>query len=187
MIIQSTLSETPGPPPGSKSAFSLIEVLIAAAIAAIILVAVFASVSTSFGILTVTRQNLRATQIIVSRLEGLRLEAWDQTNQLSQLFNAGYVPANFVEYFYPLGLNGSTNQGIAYYGTMNVSQLTTAPLQSQVFGNTVPSYATNMALVTVSLVWTDSVPGLAAQGTVHTRSMSTLVSEYGIQNYIYTH
>src|ERR1700752_1199102 len=100
MIIQSILSETPGPRPGSKSAFSLIEVLIAAAIAAIILVAVFASVSTSFGILTVTRQNLRATQIIVSRLEGLRLEAWDQTNQLSQLFNTGYLPTNFVEYFY---------------------------------------------------------------------------------------
>ena len=187
MSKHSNLIEAPGLRPGRKGAFSLVEVLVAAAIASIILVAIFATVSTSFGILTVTRQNLRATQIIVSRLEGLRLEAWDQTNQLSELFNTGYVPPTFVEYFYPLGLNGSTNQGIAYYGSMNVSQLTDPALQSEVFGSTVPSYATNMALVTVSLVWTDSVPGIAAQGTVHTRSMSTLVSEFGIQNYVWAH
>jgi hypothetical protein len=161
--------------------------LIAAAISAIIFAAAFATVSTSFGILTVTRQNLRATQIIVSRLEGLRLEAWDQTNQLSQLFNTGYVPTSFVEYFYPLGLNGSTNEGIAYYGTMTVNQLTTPALQAEVFGGTVPSYATNMALVTVSLSWTNSTTGTSVQGKVHTRSMSTLVSEYGIQNYVYDH
>src|SRR5579859_867838 len=91
-----------------RAAFTLIEVLVSAAIAAVIFVAVFASVSMSFSILTNTRQNLRATQIIVSRLEGLRLEAWDVTNQLSQLYNTNYIPAAFTESFYPLGLNGST-------------------------------------------------------------------------------
>ncbi|HEX3628192.1 MAG TPA: type II secretion system protein [Verrucomicrobiae bacterium] len=162
MVIRRSLNGNSGKAPGVGRAFTLVEVLISAAITGIILAAVFATVSTSFGILTVTRQNLRATQIIVSRLEGLRLEAWDQTNQLSQLFNAGYVPTNFVEYFYPLGLNGSTNEGIAYYGTMTVSQLTDPTLQTEVYGSTIPSYATNMALVTVTLSWTNSVKGTSA-------------------------
>jgi prepilin-type N-terminal cleavage/methylation domain-containing protein len=187
MIICSSLSDGIGGRAAMRRAFTIIELLISVAIAAIIIAAVFATVSTSFGMLTVTRQNLRATQIIVSRLEGLRLEAWDQTNQLSQLFNTGYLPTTFVEYFYPLGLNGSTNEGIAYYGTMSVSQLTNSTLQSEVFGGTVPGYSTNMALVTVSLSWTNSVQGTSAQGTSHTRSMSTLVSEFGIQNYVYAH
>lgn len=187
MIIGFSSSDGSGGRAATQRAFTIIELLISAAIAAIILAAVFATVSSSFGILTVTRQNLRATQIIVSRLEGLRLEAWDQTNQLSQLFNTGYLPTNFVEYFYPLGLNGSTNEGIAYYGTMSVSQLTNQTLQTRVFGATIPSYATNMALVTVTLSWTNSATGMSAQGSVHTRSMNTLVSEFGIQNYVYTH
>lgn len=169
-----------------RRAFTLIEVLVSAAIAAVIFVAVFASVSVSFGILTGTRQNLRATQIMVSRLEGLRLEAWDVTNQLSQLFNTTYVPPTFTESFYPLGINGSTNQGITYYGTMTVSQLTSASgLQSSVFGRTIPGYAADMALVTVNLNWTNSTTGLGADGKSHSRSMSTLVAAYGIQNYVY--
>lgn len=187
MVIRFRSEGSSGVAQGARRAFTIIELLISAAIAAIILAAVFATISSSFGILTVTRQNLRATQIIVSRLEGLRLEAWDQTNQLSQLFNTGYLPTNFVEYFYPLGLSGSTNEGIAYYGTMSVSQLTNQTLQTEVFGATVPPYATNMALVTVTLSWTNSVTGMSAQGTVHTRSMDTLVSEFGIQNYVFNH
>jgi type II secretory pathway pseudopilin PulG len=164
-------------------AFTLVEVLVSAAIAALIFVAVFASVSVSFSILTTTRQNLRATQIMVSRLEGLRLEAWDTTNQLSQLFNAGYIPTNFTEDFYPLGLNGTTNQGIAYYGTMFVTPLSAT--STNVFGGSAPSYATNMALVTVTLNWTNSTTGLGGTGKSHARSMSTLVSAYGIQNYVF--
>lgn len=186
-MIRSSLSDGSSAAQGSQRGFTMVEVLMAAGFAAIILAAVFAAISTSFGILTVTRQNLRATQIIVSRLEGLRLEAWDQTNQLQELFNTSYVPQTFTEYFYPAGLNNTTNEGIQYNGTMTVSQLTNTTLQTAVFGATVPNYATNMALVTVTLSWTNSASGLSAQGTVHVRSMSTLVSEYGIQNYVYSH
>ena len=174
-------SEPGGTTPASG--FTLVEVLTAAAIAAIIFVAVFASVSVSFSILTNTRQNLRATQIMVSRLEGLRLEAWDTTNGLSELFNSSYVPTNFTESFYPLGLNGTTNDGISYYGTMAVTQLGSG--NTNVFGGTTPSYASSMALVTVTLNWTNSTTGLNGVGSTHTRSMSTLVSQYGIQNYVF--
>ena len=187
MLICTNQTITPVTRAGGPGGFTLIEVLISACVAVIVFVAVFVSVSESFSIMTVARQNLRATQIMVSRLEGLRLEAWDTTNGLSQLFNTGYVPTTFIENFYPLGLNGTTNEGMTYYGTMNVVQLTTnSGMQSTVFGGTIPSYAPSMALVTVSLTWTNSAKGITGQGTVHNRSMSTLVSQYGIQNYIYT-
>ena len=169
-----------------RAAFTLIEVLVSAAIAAVIFVAVFASVSMSFSILTNTRQNLRATQIMVSRIEGLRLQAWDSTNQLTELFNTNYVPTAFTESFYPLGLTGSTNQGITYYGTMTVSDLTNSAQQTSVFGSTIPSYATNMALVTITLNWTNSTTGITGEGKSHSRTISTLVAAYGIENYVFS-
>ena len=165
------------------SGFTLVEVLTSAAIAAIIFVAIFASVSVSFSMLTTTRQNLRATQIMVSRLEGLRLEAWDTTTGLSQLFNTTYVPTTFTESFYPLGLNGTTNDGISYYGQESVTQLGSG---SAIFNGSAPSYASSMALVTVTLNWTNSTTGIGGLGKAHTRSMSTLVSQYGLQNYVFS-
>lgn len=185
MLIHTSQTKTPVSRTGRVSAFTLIEVLISAVIAAIVFVAVFAAVSDSFSIMTVARQNLRATQIMVSRLEGLRLEAWDTTNGLQQLFNPTYVPPTFTEGFYPLGLNGTTNEGMTYYGTMTVVQLTNSVDQANLFGSTIPSYASQMALVTVTLDWTNSVTGLVAKGTAHSRTMSTLVAQYGIQNYVY--
>jgi prepilin-type N-terminal cleavage/methylation domain-containing protein len=172
-------------PSGSMpaSGFTLVEVLTAAAIAAVIFTAIFASVSVAFGLLTTTRQNLRATQIMVSRLEGLRLEAWDTANGLSQLFNPTYVPTNFTESFYPLGLNGTTNDGISYYGTMTVSNMSST---SWYLTGTTPSYAGNTALVTVTLRWTNSTRGISEVGKIHTRSMSTMVSQYGLQNYVFS-
>jgi prepilin-type N-terminal cleavage/methylation domain-containing protein len=175
----SSVNEPSGTTPASG--FTLVEVLTSAAIAAVIFTAVFASVSVSFGLLTTTRQNLRATQIMVSRLEGLRLEAWDTTNGLSQLFNTGYVPTNFTESFYPLGLNGTTNDGISYYGSMSISNMGSGWF----LGGTAPSYAAQVALVTVTLNWTNSARGINAIGKTHTRSMSTVVAQYGLQNYIF--
>ena len=56
--------------PRGSGAFSLIEVIIAAAIVAIIMAALFTGVTATFNLEGVTRENLRATQIIVSRMEG---------------------------------------------------------------------------------------------------------------------
>ena len=167
--------------------FTIVEAVVAAALALIMFVAVFSAVSQSFSIITVTRQNLRATQIIVSRLEGVRLEAWtSSTNETAELFSTTFVPATFTDNFYPQ-VNNSTNLGITYYGTMSVVQLTNAATQTNVFGSTIPSYAANMALVTVTLNWTNTPSGILTKKLAHTRSMNTLVSEYGIQNYIYAH
>jgi prepilin-type N-terminal cleavage/methylation domain-containing protein len=158
-------------------AFTLLEVLAATVIAAIILSAVFAGISGTFALLTASREDLRATQIILSRLEGLRLEAWGNgDNQPSQLFNTTMVPRTFTDYFYPLGLNSTTNQGTVYGGTVSIStNITLKPAAS---------YSSGIAYVVVSLTWTNRNYGVT---TVRSRSMSTLVAQNGIQNYVYTH
>jgi prepilin-type N-terminal cleavage/methylation domain-containing protein len=157
-------------------AFSLIEVLASVVIAAILLTAVFAGISGTFKLLNTTREDLRATQIIVSRLEALHLEAWGNTNQTSQLFNTNLVPQTFTDYFYPLGLNGTTNQGTVYTGSINIyTNLSLTPSSS---------YGSSMALIVITVSWSDSGYGVT---TPHSRSMSTYLSSHGVQNYVYTH
>jgi type II secretory pathway pseudopilin PulG len=150
-------------------AFSLVELMISVLVMAIIFVVLFAGISSTFGIIDVTRENLRATQVLVSRLEGLRLCAWSN----AQLFNPSVVPPTFTDTFYPLGLNGTTNFGTTYTGTITVS--TNFAL------NPPATYSNHLAMITMTVTWT-TTRGSAT--TVHTRSMNTYVAQYGLQNYV---
>jgi prepilin-type N-terminal cleavage/methylation domain-containing protein len=158
--------------------FTLIELLIAAALAAILLSAIFSGISNSFALLNTTRERMRGTQIMMSRLEGLRLESWGSgTNHVSQLFNPTMVPNTFTDYFYPEGLNGNTNSlGTVYTGSLSIT--TNVALTPSC------SYSNFLAFVTVSVQWQDCYHGATNN---HSDSMSTLVGRYGIQNYVYTH
>lgn len=182
MFIPSSSGDVPGAAPASRRGFTLAEVLVAVAISAIVFGALYRSISNCFNIIQGSRANLRATQIMVSVLEGIRLCAWQTATNGTQLFNTSIVPSSFTNYFYPLGLNGSTNMGMPYYGTISVVQLTNSAQQTAIFGGRVPSYCTNMALVTVTVSWTN---GLGADQVLHTRHMSTFVSEFGVQNYVW--
>jgi prepilin-type N-terminal cleavage/methylation domain-containing protein len=152
-------------------AFSLIEVIVACAIVAIIFSALFTGTTATFNLEGSTRENLRATQIVVSRLEGLRLCAWSN----DQLFNTNVVPKTFTDWFYPLGLKSSTNNGTSYTGTITVT--TNFSL------NPPATYANKLALVTVTVSWTNAQENTSS----HTRSMSTFVARYGVQNYVFGH
>ena len=156
----------------AMAAFSLLELLIAVTVMALIFSALFSGISTSFNLLQSARENLRATQIMISRLEGLRLCAWSS----SQMFNTNVVPLKFTDSFYPLGLNSSTNSGTAYTGTLTI---TTNPAVSPA-----ASYGPSLALVTVTLAWTNGATG---SRSIHQRTMSTYVAQYGLQNYVYYH
>lgn len=155
------------------AAFTLVEVLAAAAIAAIIFVGIFSAISSGNVVLQNTRENLRATQIIESRMEGLRLIAWG--TDTNQLFNPLCFPTSFTETFYPLGLSGgSNNQGVVYYGSVSITNPVTLTPAS--------SYSTQMCQVTVSVRWTNAHYGILNS---HLRTMSTYVAKYGLQNYVY--
>ena len=141
---------------------SLVEVVMATGIIAITGGAVISSVNYGLCVIRIARENQRATQVMLERLESIRLYSWDQVT------NSGFVPTTFTEAFDP---TSGTAQGTTYYGTMTVSD--------PVFSGTAPSYAPNMRQFTVTLSWTN------LGQIVHSRSLTTYVAKDGVQNYVY--
>ena len=142
----------------ARSAFSLVEVIFAMAAAAILMVALYDGLSSGFTIIKMARENTRASQIMVEKMETIRLYTWEQVNSNS------FLIASFTNYYYPFD---TTNRGTMYTGIVTVtnSGLTT-------------SYADDMRKIVVRLDWkTGNLP--------RTRTSSTYVSRYGLQNYIY--
>lgn len=109
----------------------------------------------------VTRENLRATQLILEKFETIRLYTWDQINGA----NGFVIPTNFTEN-YSVDTSG-TAIGVTYNGTMTIVN---SPLGT--------SYSSDLKLVTVTLNWTSS-------GVQRTRTMQTLVARQGLQQYVY--
>jgi len=144
--------------------------MIAVTVMSIIFAALFNGIRSTFALIDASRENLRATQVLVSRLEGLRLCAWNQ----DQLFSTNVVPPTFTDTFYPLGLQGTTNYGTTYYGTITVT--TNFAL------NPPATYSNCLALITIGVTWTSQQGNVT---NIHTRTMTTFAAKYGVQNYVY--
>ena len=144
----------------SASGFTLVETVVATFLAAIMLSAVYGGMGAGFSMVKVTRENLRATQILLQRMEAIRLSPYQA------LQNPASYPTNSTDYYCPGQTNGGA--GVAYSVTYNC-----APGPSSL----PPSYRSNVVLVTVNASWTS--------GKVQrTRSMQTYVARYGIQPYV---
>ena len=63
---------------GRRAAFTLIEVMAASSLAGIMFISVFAGLTSSFQIVQVNRENLRAGQILLEKMELIRLYNWNQ-------------------------------------------------------------------------------------------------------------
>jgi hypothetical protein len=146
----------------SQMAFALVEVAVGAGLLGIMMISLYGGMSSGFAVTQLARENLRGTQIMLERMEGIRLYNWNQ------LIYSNMIPANFVNYYYPLASNGQS-KGIVYNGSMIITNATMTPSAT---------YSTNMRIVTVTISWTSGK-------VLRTRSMSTYVSKSGIQNYIY--
>lgn len=149
----------------AKLAYTLIEVVVCVGLIVIIFVSLYGGMSTGFAVTQASRENLRATQIMLQYMEGLRLFNWDQ------LVYSNWVPTTFVDWYYPLTNVNNSSPGIPYYGTVTI---TTNPVMSPT-----AAYSANMAQVTVNINWTN------ANGYSRTRSMSTYVARNGMQNYVF--
>jgi hypothetical protein len=144
--------------PAPAGGFALMEMLIGGSILGFSVVSLYGAFSFGFGLIKMSQENVRADQILVQKLETLRLYDWSQ----SQLFTGGgIIPATFTESFAP----GPANSGVVYNGRVTV---TDTPVTE--------SYGSTLRQVTVTLNWDSGKVG-------RTRSMSTLVSQYGIQTY----
>ena len=154
-------------PRQSRCAFTLAEVMVAVALVLVLFLSLYAGISSGFVVTQVARENLRATQIMLERMEGLRLYNWNQ------VVYSNMIPNTFTDYFYPLAAQGES-KGIAYSGTLVITNVN--------FTNAV-SYSNEMRLVTVTVTWQTS--NGHTNKITHKRSVQTYVGRSGIQNYVY--
>lgn len=145
----------------SNAAFTLIEVVIAVGVLAIMVVSLYSAFAMGFAQIQNSRETVRATQIITHKMEMIRLLNWDQ------VISAGYIPSSFTSSFYSDDPASNSLNGIIYTGTV---QLTTPSMTE--------SYASNMRQIKVRVTWTSG-------GIAHQKEMTTFVTQYGMQKYIY--
>lgn len=151
------LSGNNGPKQGIR-AFSIIEATVAVALVGVVLVSLYTGISNGFAFAKVTREDLRATQILQEKMETIRLYTWEQLN------TPGFVPTNFLEGFYASGTN---NGGLTYTGRVVIAN---APLTE--------TYSNNLKQVTIRVAWKSGK-------VIRTREMQTFTAKHGLQNYIY--
>ena len=144
----------------NEDAFSLVEVLVAVSIIGVLFVALYSGLTYGYVVIRSARESLRATQILQEKMEVIRLYRWDQ------VLSNGFIPATFSEPFYT-GTNGGGAGGLNYSGTATIS---TIPLSE--------SYSNDLRQLTVTVRWVSG-------RVTNNRSMSTFVSRYGLQNYVY--
>jgi len=148
----------------AQSAFSLMEIMIASGLAALMFIVGMTTFSSTFRIVALDRENSRAIEILLEKTELVRLYNWGQiTGQDTNTF----IPATFTASYSPGRAN---NGGFSYWGTVLV---TNAPITE--------TYKDHLREVIITLTWQSPSSGTM----LHTRSMTTLVSQYGLQNYIY--
>lgn len=146
----------------AQRAFTLAEVSIGVAIMGIVFISLYAGMSSGFAVTQLARENLRATQIILERMEGVRLYNWNQLNY------SNMIPANFTNYYYPFAAAGES-KGIVYTGRMSITNAQLTPYAS---------YGDQMRKIVVTVTWTNGK-------SLRTRTMSTYSSRNGLQNYVY--
>jgi hypothetical protein len=140
---------------------ALVDVIMAIALLGVMAGGVFGSFRYGFFTLQLVRENQRATQILLEKVETLRLYSWDQVT------TPNFIPTNLpTEYYDPQAPEGA--RGVAYYGT--VSAPSAVPFST--------SYSSNLRQLTVTLRWT-------TRNIPHTRSLTTYIAKDGIQNYVY--
>jgi hypothetical protein len=146
----------------SEKGVTLVDVCMAIAVLGVMAGSVMGSFRYGLFVMQLARENQRATQIMLAKIETMRLFNWDQ-------INARPIPYTFsFSDVYDPQAASAAQKGVTYVGTVGVSN---CPLSS--------SSKPKMRQVTVSLQWT-------TKGRVaHSRSISTFIARDGIQNYVY--
>ena len=137
------------------------EALFGVAIVGTVFISLYTGMATGFTSIRDSQENLRATQIMLEKFETLRLYNWDQIN------TPGFIPSTFTTTYAPT--EGS--QGITYTGRVIIQPLTFAE-----------AYRTDLRMVSIILTWQSTGAGTHL---THSRTFTSYVAKYGIQNYVY--
>lgn len=144
-----------------QAGLTLVEVMVAVAVMAIMVVSLYAGFTFAFSQIRSAQENVRATQILEERMEIVRLLNWDQVVNLP-----GYIPATFTAPFYADDPTNNTGS-LTYTGMVTVAA---APVTE--------TYSNDLRMITIELTWPSG-------NLVRRRQMTTLSSQYGVQKYIY--
>ena len=144
--------------PNLQAATTIVEVVAAITILTISAAGLMGALANGFFSVQLTRENQRATQILIERTEMARLYNWDQVTA------PNFILTNFIAVYDP---STKTGGGVTYTGTVSVSSF---PFTA--------NYATNMRQLTITLDW-------ATKGVPRQRSITTLLSRDGLQPYLY--
>lgn len=146
-----------------RRAYTLAEVLVTVFLVAVAGISLYAGFSSGFQIVQNTRENLRATQIMMEWMETSRLYTW------SQIKTNTYFPPEFKETYDP---NNTTNKGTVFVGFNTLRTPTNLPVE----------FASNVLEYTITVWWTN---GSGSKKIVHSRQMQTYYARYGLQNYVF--
>jgi len=141
---------------------TLVEVMIGVGILGIMMVSFYGGFAFAFAEIRVARENVRATQILEERMEVVRLLNWDQLVNMP-----GYIPSTFSAPFYSENITNPPPDDFLFSGTVNVAN---APLTE--------TYAEDLRMITIEVKWTSGK-------ILRKRKMTTFVSQYGMQKYVY--
>ena len=115
----------------------------------------------SFGFNTIklSQEDVRADQILVQKLESLRVYYW------SNIVNPNFIATNFTAYY----STSNAAHGVTYNGTMRISPFVPSASSPEGYSNTLKQ-------ITATVTWFSG-------GLSHTRTMMTLFSTNGISTF----
>jgi type II secretory pathway pseudopilin PulG len=141
------------------AAFSMIEATVGMGIVGTTVATLFSGFTSGFFTMQMARENLRATQIMLERVETIRLYSWDQVT------TPGYITPNFTAPYDPEAPTG--HQGLVYSGTIELSD-TGIP----------SSYSADMKKIVVRVNWKTGK-------LQRSREFTSYISRFGMQDYVY--
>ncbi len=147
----------------SESADTLAEVMVGVGLLGLLFASLFGGMCRCTGLTQIAREDLRATQILLERIEGIRLFNWNQL-----VYSNNLCPATFTSSYCPIA-NASGSTGFTYYGTMVITNISCGPASS---------YSNQIRAIIVTLNWTNA-------GFSRTRTVTTCQAKYGAQNYAF--
>ena len=146
----------PGSAPAAREqGFSIIEAMVGFLVLGIVIAALCSGFSFGFNAIKLSQEDVRADQILVQKLDTLRIYDW------SKITN-NFIPTNFTAYY----STSNAIHGVTYTGTVSVAR----------FAATGESYSNTLRQVTATVSW-------FSEGQPHSRTMTTLVSQKGLLTY----
>lgn len=136
--------------------FTLVEVLVAMVLLGVSVASVYTAIACGFRWVQASRINLRANQVMMEKMEVIRLLTWSQIN------SNGFVPTTFSAPYIP-----GDQKGLVYSGTITIAPVT----------NLSSTYAPYLRAVSVKL---NSPSGTPAR----TWELTSYYGRYGLHNYI---